>query len=88
MAALAIAGLPPIKLKVEERIAIYQRGKSYGDEAKKFMMIAWEEQWQNYNGWAKYLSKISTPGLTGKWGNVNFYFFFSMKSNARRGAPE
>ena len=36
-------------------------------------MIAWEEQWQNYNGWAKVFVQNIHTWINRKWGNVNFY---------------
>ena len=72
-AALVLAGIVPIKIKVKEREAIYQNGREYENEAKNYTIIAWNARWQEYNGWAKTFIKDVGKWYERKWGELDFY---------------
>lgn len=60
-AIMVIAGIPPVKLLAEERTCIYEKGKEHKQQARKSLLQKWEEQWNSYDGWAKwFIPSITT----------------------------
>lgn len=72
-AVLAIAGLPPIKLQVEERAMVEKQGRMYKTEARANLMSEWHSTWSNYEGWARTFIKDIRLWHTRKWGEVDYH---------------
>lgn len=68
---LTIAGIPPIKLQVEERVDIYNGEDK--KNTKEIIMRKWQEQWNGYNGWTKRFIKDVRKWTQRKYGNINYY---------------
>lgn len=52
-AVLVLAKIPPIKLRIEQRIKIYNEGQQVANEAKELELTKWEAKWNLYDGHAK-----------------------------------
>lgn len=52
-AVLVLAGIPPIRLRVEERSTVYAEGKDAKSKARDTLMRKWQEEWDLYDGWCK-----------------------------------
>lgn len=72
-AILVLAGNLPIKLSVEERVVIYERGKGYKIEARNEAIQKWQTMWDNYEGWTKIFIRNVKDWLQRKWGETNYY---------------
>ncbi|KAF7271958.1 hypothetical protein GWI33_015218 [Rhynchophorus ferrugineus] len=51
-AVFILAGMPPIKLTVEERTIIYKEGKETRTQARQKLVEGWQENWNMNCGWA------------------------------------
>lgn len=71
-AALALAGMPPIKLKVEERVT-FQTKQMNRKEARAHMLQEWQNRWARYDGWAKVFIKDVKQWMERKWGEVDYH---------------
>lgn len=72
-AILVIAGILPIKLKVEERVLLHSQSGLTKKEVRDTVMDKWQNIWNDYNGVAKIFIKDLRKWQERKWGEVNHY---------------
>ncbi|KAJ8939104.1 hypothetical protein NQ314_011235 [Rhamnusium bicolor] len=70
--SVACDNLPPIKLKVEERVTI-QTTPANRKEARTHMLQEWQYRWARYDGWAKVFIKDVKEWTERKWGEVDYH---------------
>ncbi|KAJ8932450.1 hypothetical protein NQ314_014646 [Rhamnusium bicolor] len=71
-AALALAGMPPIKLKVQERASIQTKERNK-KEARMHMLLEWQGKWENYEGWVKVFINDIIAWNEREWGTIDYY---------------
>lgn len=72
-AVLAMAGTPPIKLMVKERVETHKLGSESRQEVRDRIMASWQEDWIKYEGWASNFIKDVRAWTARKWGALDYY---------------
>lgn len=68
---LAISGLPPIHLLIQERRQIF-KGKTK-EESRNLMLEKWQSEWSGSKSWSTYLIKDIRKWFGRKHGALNYY---------------
>ncbi|KAL1487808.1 hypothetical protein ABEB36_015563 [Hypothenemus hampei] len=72
-AILAIAKIPPIALQIKERKRVYERNGLNRKILREQTLDSWNEEWNNYNGWAKTFIKDVKLWTKKEWTNTNYF---------------
>lgn len=75
-ALLMVAGIPPIKLAVEERVRVMEEGRETRSAQREKMMTDWQREWNKPSDKGRWTREIirDVPGWHGRrHGSVNYY---------------
>ena len=77
-AVFAISGVPPIDLRIKEKLLVYTKGKEFRAQARQEIMDEWQNRWSQYEGLTKMNIKDIRIWNNRKWDEVNYYLTQAM----------